>query len=127
MTDLAVFAEDGFDPKAWINARCAAKGPDEPLERFLAEMEMRLQLGAEEIEASLIDCSSSALRRVPFAQQEVSRLRGDVSALQVGTLVVGHPASDRLEQCAAAAPCKSRTSICCNNIFVVQLAKYPVY
>eukprot|EP00878_Enallax_costatus_P030057 GHUV01032669.1.p2 GENE.GHUV01032669.1~~GHUV01032669.1.p2 ORF type:complete len:118 (-),score=5.66 GHUV01032669.1:311-664(-) len=83
MTDLAPFAEATFDVKAWINASCAARGPDEPLERFLAELEMRLQLGAEEIEASLTGCSSAALRRVPFAQQEVSRLRGDVSALQV--------------------------------------------
>ena len=83
MTDLAPFAEETFDIKAWINASCAARGPDEPLERFLAELEMRLQLGAEEIEASLTECSSAALRRVPFAQQEVSRLRGDVSALQV--------------------------------------------
>jgi hypothetical protein len=83
MTDLAAFAEEGFDPKAWINASCAAKGQDEPLERFLAELEMRLQLGAEELEATLADCSSAALRRVPFAQQEVSRLKGDVRTLQV--------------------------------------------
>eukprot|EP00775_Hariotina_reticulata_P003991 gene3991-4243_t len=82
MTDLAAFAEEGFDTKAWINASCAAKGQDEPLERFLAELEMRLQLGAEELEATLTECSSAALRRVPFAQQEVSRLKGDVKTLQ---------------------------------------------
>lgn len=87
MTDLSAFAEDGFDLRSWINASCASKGPDEPLERFLAELEMRLQLGAEEIEASLMECSSMALRRVPFAQQEVSRLRADVSALQVSMSV----------------------------------------
>jgi hypothetical protein len=44
MTDLSVFAEPGFDPKAWINTACAGKPQDEPLERFLAELEMRLQV-----------------------------------------------------------------------------------
>jgi hypothetical protein len=61
----------------------AGKPPAEPLERFLAELEMRLQLGAEEVEAALGECSGAGLRRVPFALQEVSRLRGDVNALQV--------------------------------------------
>jgi hypothetical protein len=61
----------------------AGKPPNEPLERFLAELEMRLQLGAEEVEAGLSECSGAGLRRVPFALQEVARLRGDVSALQV--------------------------------------------
>ena len=44
MTDLSVFAEPAFDPKAWINAACAGRAADEPLERFLAELEMRLQV-----------------------------------------------------------------------------------
>lgn len=57
MADLAAFADDGFDPKAWINAACSNKSPDESLERFLSELEMRLQLGAEEIEASLTGAS----------------------------------------------------------------------
>lgn len=84
MTDLSVFADDGFDPKSWINAACSGKPQDEPLDRFLAELEMRLQLGSEEVEQSLTQVSTAALRRVPFAQQEVSRLKGDVGALQVG-------------------------------------------
>jgi hypothetical protein len=62
----------------------AGKPPTESLERFLSELEMRLQLGAEEVEASLSECSGAGLRRVPFALQEVARLRGDVGALQVG-------------------------------------------
>jgi hypothetical protein len=44
MTDLSVFAEAGFDAKAWINAACAGRPQQEPLERFLAELEMRLQV-----------------------------------------------------------------------------------
>lgn len=45
-----------------------------------------LQLGSEEVEQSLTDVSTAALRRVPFAQQEVSRLKGDVAGLQVCVL-----------------------------------------
>jgi hypothetical protein len=59
----------------------------ESLERFLSELEMRLQLGAEEVEASLSECSGAGLRRVPFALQEVARLRGDVGALQVSARI----------------------------------------
>jgi hypothetical protein len=40
-------------------------------------------LGSEEVEQSLTEVSTAALRRVPYAQQEVSRLKGDVAALQV--------------------------------------------
>jgi hypothetical protein len=43
-----------------------------------------LELGAEEVEASLSECSGAGLRRMPFAVQEVARLREDVGALQVG-------------------------------------------
>lgn len=46
MTDLSVFAEAGFDAKAWINAACAGRPQEEPLERFLAELEMRLQVSS---------------------------------------------------------------------------------
>lgn len=183
MTDLSVFAEAGFDAKAWINAACAGRPQQEPLERFLAELEMRLQvrsvhrqagcphlwrlvgggergsenkvlgflargklqlqlqaaltgtsscpyeccaditqpssrwytavatykaplpsahcccallcsvlqLGSEEVEQSLTDVSTAALRRVPFAQQEVSRLKGDVAGLQVCVWGGGFP------------------------------------
>jgi hypothetical protein len=42
-----------------------------------------VQLGSEEVEQSLTEVSAAALRRVPFAQQEVSRLKQDVAALQV--------------------------------------------
>ncbi|KAG1654116.1 hypothetical protein FOA52_007460 [Chlamydomonas sp. UWO 241] len=82
------FAEEGFDLKGWINARCGeaaaatGSGSDEPLERHLAEVEMRLQLTAEDIEASLHDLSVQAMRRIPFAVQEIYRLQGDVQGMQ---------------------------------------------
>ncbi|KAF6263232.1 Golgi complex component 7-domain-containing protein [Scenedesmus sp. NREL 46B-D3] len=105
MTDLAVFAEEGFDPKAWINEACTGRPPAEPLERFLSELEMRLQLGAEEVEAGLTQCSGAGLRRVPFALQEAGRLRGDVAALQATTRgLLGSVAADAEAAAAAAAP-----------------------
>jgi hypothetical protein len=83
MADLAAFVEPKFGPVAWINAQCKDKLGDDGLERFLSELEMRLLLAGEEIEATLTDSSSAALRRIPYAQQEVSRLRADIAALQV--------------------------------------------
>eukprot|EP00197_Chlamydomonas_leiostraca_P010789 CAMPEP_0202876086 /NCGR_PEP_ID=MMETSP1391-20130828/28472_1 /ASSEMBLY_ACC=CAM_ASM_000867 /TAXON_ID=1034604 /ORGANISM="Chlamydomonas leiostraca, Strain SAG 11-49" /LENGTH=541 /DNA_ID=CAMNT_0049557873 /DNA_START=46 /DNA_END=1668 /DNA_ORIENTATION=+ len=82
MADLNVFAESTFDPKAWINDACAHRTGEEPLDRFLAEMEMRLQLAAEEIEAGLQETSSQAMRRIPFAVQEIYRLQGDIQGMQ---------------------------------------------
>lgn len=103
MADLAAFVEPGFDPVAWINAQCKDKLGDDGLERFLSELEMRLLLAGEEIEATLTDSSSAALRRIPYAQQEVSRLRADISALQVGSCFppwqLNHP------EAAAVVPC----------------------
>lgn len=105
MADLAAFVEPGFDPVAWINAQCKDKLGDDGLERFLSELEMRLLLAGEEVEATLTDSSSAALRRIPYAQQEVSRLRADISALQVGPCVppwqLNHP------------------GICCGDLLVV--------
>ena len=83
MADLAVFGDEDFDVKAYVNAASSSRGPDEPLERFLSELEMRLQLTGEEVEASLTDASTAAIRRVPYAQQEISRLKGDIASLQV--------------------------------------------
>lgn len=82
-SDFSEFAEEAFDPVAWINATCTAKPGDEQLDKYLAEIEMRLQLTAEEIEASLQDYSTQAMRRIPFAIQEIYRLQGDIQGLQV--------------------------------------------
>eukprot|EP00955_Chlamydomonas_euryale_P059025 357272-Chlamydomonas_euryale.AAC.3 len=107
MADLAEFTEEGFDPKAWINSRAreaSASSSEEPLERYLAEVEMRLQLTAEDIEAALHDLSVQAMRRIPFAVQEIYRLQGDVQGLQdqLGGLASGvkRDASDVTEAVA---------------------------
>lgn len=74
-TDINVFAQPNFNIKAWVNNICKTKPEDEAIDRYLAEMEMRLQLSAEEIEAGLQETSSQAMRRIPFAIQEIYRLQ----------------------------------------------------
>ncbi len=85
MADLTEFGEEGFNASTWIN-RAIVQRPDpavdEPIEKFLAELEMRLQLTAEEIESSLQEHSQQALRRIPFAVQEIYRLQGDIQGMQ---------------------------------------------
>eukprot|EP00798_Chlamydomonas_sp_ICE-L_P024174 gene24174-9763_t len=94
MAELAEFTEEGFCASDWINQSIHQRpesASEEPLERFLAELEMRLQLSAEEIEASLQDSSLQAMRRIPFAVQEIYRLQGDIQGMQdqVSALATG--------------------------------------
>lgn len=76
------FCDEAFDIKAWINRACTQTPADEHVEKHLAEVEMRLQLTAEEIESSLHDLSVQAMRRIPFAVQEIYRLQGDIQGMQ---------------------------------------------
>ena len=75
MTDLEVFSAKNFEPKAWINEVCLARPSHEPVERYLAELEMRLHLTAEDVEAVLQEQSRDALYRIPAAVQEVSHIK----------------------------------------------------
>lgn len=75
MTDLEVFSTKKFEPKAWINEVCLARPSHEPVERYLAELEMRLHLTAEDVEAALQEQSRDALYRIPAAVQEVSHVK----------------------------------------------------
>lgn len=47
--------------------------------RFLAEVEMRLHLTAEDIETSLQEQSRDALYRIPAAVQEISHVKVDMT------------------------------------------------
>ena len=38
------FSEERFDPKAWVNATCEARPADESVDKYLSEVEMKLQL-----------------------------------------------------------------------------------
>lgn len=89
MADLSEFSVDEFDIASFINrasSRHREASADQPdsasLDKFLSELEMRLQLTAEDIESSLHDLSMQALRRIPYAVQEIYRLKGDVQGMQ---------------------------------------------
>ena len=44
LVELGAFSDESFDPKAWVNRACAGRSPEEPTEKFLSEVEMKLQL-----------------------------------------------------------------------------------
>lgn len=75
MTDLEVFSANTFEPRAWINEVCLARPVHEPVESYLAELEIRLHLTAEDVEAALQEQSRDALYRIPAAVQEISHTK----------------------------------------------------
>ncbi|EFN55444.1 hypothetical protein CHLNCDRAFT_133750 [Chlorella variabilis] len=75
MTDLNAFSDAAFDPKLFINQACTGKTGDEPLERFLAELEMKLHLSAEDVGLYLQDHSGRAMQRIPAAAKELLRIK----------------------------------------------------
>eukprot|EP00959_Pyramimonas_sp_CCMP1952_P143592 3006045-Pyramimonas_sp.AAC.1 len=85
VVDLAKFSEEDFQPKAWINAACANRPTDDTLEKYLSELEIKLQLLAEDISISLEDHSRQALQRIPRALGEVGRVKEDGLKLQANT------------------------------------------
>ncbi|XP_051138387.1 conserved oligomeric Golgi complex subunit 7 [Andrographis paniculata] len=82
MVDLSSFSEEKFDPKKWINTAVQQRHPQEPVEKHLVDLEMKLQMMSEEIAASLEEQSSAALLRVPRASRDVLRLRDDAFSLR---------------------------------------------
>lgn len=84
MIDLGAFSDEKFDPKKWINAACQSRHPqqDLPIDRHLADLEMKLQVLSEEISSSLDEQSSSALLRIPRASRDVIRLRDEAVSLR---------------------------------------------
>lgn len=81
MIDLTSFSEEKFDPKKWINAACQSRHPEEPLDKHLVDLEMKLQMVSEEIDASLEEQSAAALLRIPRANRDIVRLRDDAVSL----------------------------------------------
>ncbi|XP_027163685.1 conserved oligomeric Golgi complex subunit 7 [Coffea eugenioides] len=82
MVDLSAFSDEKFDPKRWINGVCQSRHPQDPLDKHLVDLEMKLQMVSEEIAASLEEQSSAALLRVPRATRDVIRLRDDALSLR---------------------------------------------
>lgn len=90
MLDLASFGDDKFHAKAWVNGACKARHPDDSLDKYLGDLEMKLQLMAENIAASLEDQSAQALLRVPRASRDVFRVRDDAVSLRSTVSAVLH-------------------------------------
>ncbi|KAG9452337.1 hypothetical protein H6P81_005241 [Aristolochia fimbriata] len=82
MVDLSAFSDEKFDPKKWINNACQSRHPQDPVDKHLADLEMKLQLLSEEISSSLDEQSTAALLRVPRASRDVIRLRDDAVSLR---------------------------------------------
>ncbi|KAG0584810.1 hypothetical protein KC19_3G236100 [Ceratodon purpureus] len=90
MLDLASFGDDKFHAKAWVNAACKSRHPDDSLDKYLGDLEMKLQLMAENIAASLEEQSAQALLRVPRASRDVFRVRDDALSLRSTVSAVLH-------------------------------------
>lgn len=82
MVDLSSFSDEKFDAKKWINGACKARHPEEAVEKYLGDLEMKLQAASEEIATSLDEQSASSLLRVPRASRDVIRLRDDALVLR---------------------------------------------
>lgn len=82
MVDLSCFADEKFDPKAWVNDACRSRHPEDPIDKHLTDLETKLQLISESIASSLEEQSSASLLKVPRASREIIRLRDDVVSLR---------------------------------------------
>ena len=61
---LADFSEESFDCKAWVNGACSGCPEEEPLDKYLSEIEMKLQLLAGA-------CVRERARSAPRADRDV--------------------------------------------------------
>ncbi|KAL2555979.1 conserved oligomeric Golgi complex component-related protein [Forsythia ovata] len=82
MVDLSAFSDEKFDPKRWINGAVQQRHPQDPLDKHLVDLEMKLQMVSEEIASSLEEQSAASLLRVPRATRDVIRLRDDALSLR---------------------------------------------
>lgn len=82
MVDLSAFSDENFDPKKWINNAVQQRHPQDPVDKHLVDLEMKLQMVSEEIAASLEEQSAASLLRVPRATRDVVRLRDDALSLR---------------------------------------------
>jgi hypothetical protein len=67
MLDLASFSEEKFDEKKWMNGAFKAGHLEDPVEKYLSDLEMKLQVMSKEIASALDEQSITALLRVPCA------------------------------------------------------------
>lgn len=82
VVDLGEFGEEAFDPKRWINEALESRHPQDPLDRFLSDLEENLRASADKIADALDRESGDALRRVPLACRDILRLRDEALSLR---------------------------------------------
>ena len=82
VVDLGEFSSDTFDPKRWINSALDSRHPQDPLDRYLSDLEENLRSAAETIADALERESADAVRRVPVAVRDVIRLRDEAARLR---------------------------------------------
>ncbi|KAL6770541.1 COG7 [Auxenochlorella protothecoides x Auxenochlorella symbiontica] len=82
MVELDAFEAPDFDPVTYVNDYCKKKSQDAPMDRYLTELELRLQLASEDIVGKLADASSRASLRVPSALKELLNIQSDLASAQ---------------------------------------------
>ncbi|KAJ7562275.1 hypothetical protein O6H91_03G062100 [Diphasiastrum complanatum] len=85
MVDLAAFGEENFSGKTWVNAACRARHADDDTttaDKYLSDLEMKLQLMAENLNSTLEEQSAGALLRVPRSLRDIGRLQDDAVSLR---------------------------------------------
>ncbi|KAK2996643.1 hypothetical protein RJ639_025150 [Escallonia herrerae] len=116
IVDLSKFSDEKFDAKKWINGACQSRHPQEPLEKHLVDLEMKLQMASEEIAASLEEQSAAAILRIPRGARDVVRLRDDAISLR-------HSGNDILLTLKQARSLQSRYPLRFRHFFVVLVAE----
>eukprot|EP00793_Prasinoderma_coloniale_P000101 PRCOL_00005609-RA len=102
---MASFSAERFDPVDFVNRACASCPPEEAVDKYLSELEMKLQLMAEDASAALEDDSAAALARVPRAARESGRLRDESVSLRAKASALSERLGESVEKSAA---CVSR-------------------
>lgn len=114
------------------STRCAAvnNSNTEPICRYLAEVEMRLHLTAEDVEASLQEQSRDALYRIPAAVQELSHAKVRVTVswqIDQETPVLSLPLIVGRVSRATSYPSSKGCTSSCNSSTPMRLQQQTVW
>eukprot|EP00892_Ulva_mutabilis_P000146 jgi/Ulvmu1/10131/UM006_0085.1 len=101
--DRSAFSSPSFNAKDWINQACTNCPKTEQLDKYLPELEMKVQLASEDAEQRLYEASMLIASRLGSVTSEIVRLRGNLAGMadSVDSLSVQISADER--QCSAAA------------------------
>lgn len=131
--DRTAFVSQAFDAKKWLNDACSGAPDSEQLDkcvlhmiicgavvdgsrnaalpgltrtlahRYLQELEMKLQLAAEDAEQHLYDTSMLISSRVPGISSDIDRLRVSLAGMTDSVDALSAKVSTDERQCSAAA------------------------